>query len=152
MPLVAKPNAGLPRLEGLKTVFDMDAKTFAASAKSWIAAGANPLGGCCGTTPGSHYCGAGRGCRKKEAGSSSPDIARALSSARSFLPLDEDQPLLVVVAKGSIPPARRPQQELMEGKLSIIRQMAQEQEIQGASSLDVNIGVPGIDEVATIKK
>ncbi|HLZ18192.1 MAG TPA: cobalamin-dependent protein, partial [Smithellaceae bacterium] len=43
------------------------------------------------------------------------------------------------------------QQELTEGKLSIIRQMAQEQEAQGASLLDVNIGQPGIDELQTIK-
>ena len=43
------------------------------------------------------------------------------------------------------------QQELKEGKLSIIRQMAAEQETQGASLLDVNIGQPDIDEVQTIK-
>ncbi|HOU57285.1 MAG TPA: homocysteine S-methyltransferase family protein [Smithellaceae bacterium] len=151
VPLVAKPNAGLPRLEGLKTVFDMDAKTFAASAKKLIAAGANLLGGCCGTTPAHIAALAGAVGKRKPAKPRRTSLA-ALSSARSHLPLDEDQPLLVVGERINPTGKKALQQELMEGKLSIIRQMAQEQEIQGASLLDVNIGVPGIDEVATIKK
>lgn len=51
VPLLAKPNAGIPRLEGMKTVFDMQAKEFAAASRKLAAAGANLLGGCCGTTP-----------------------------------------------------------------------------------------------------
>jgi len=132
VPLVAKPNAGLPRLEGLKTVFDMDAKTFAASAKKLIAAGANLLGGCCGTTPAHIAALAGAVGKRKPAKPRRTSLA-ALSSARSHLPLDEDQPLLVVGERINPTGKKALQQELMEGKLSIIRQMAQEQEIQGAS-------------------
>ncbi|MBO5792468.1 MAG: homocysteine S-methyltransferase family protein, partial [Lentisphaeria bacterium] len=51
IPLVAKPNAGLPRLEGDRTVFDLDPAGFGAAAKLLTAAGAAILGGCCGTTP-----------------------------------------------------------------------------------------------------
>ena len=51
VPLVAKPNAGIPRLEGGKTIFEMDAKTFASFGRKLAKAGANMLGGCCGTTP-----------------------------------------------------------------------------------------------------
>ena len=51
VPLVAKPNAGVPRLEGGKTIFEMDAKTFASFGRKLAKAGANMLGGCCGTTP-----------------------------------------------------------------------------------------------------
>ena len=51
VPLVAKPNAGMPRLDGGITVFEMNAKTFASFSVKLAAAGANMLGGCCGTTP-----------------------------------------------------------------------------------------------------
>jgi len=151
VPILAKPNAGMPRLEGLKTVFDMDAKTFAGFARKLAAAGANLLGGCCGTTP-AHIA-----VLAKAVGGRKPVKPRraslaALSSARSFLHLDEDQPLVVVGERINPTGKKALQQELLEGSLSIIRRMAQEQEAQGASLLDVNVGQPGIDEVQTIKK
>ena len=149
VPLVAKPNAGLPRLEGLKTVFDMDAPTFAASARKLVAAGANLLGGCCGTTP-AHIAALAAAVGKRKPAAPRRRSIAALSSARSFLPLDKNQPLLVIGERINPTGKKALQQELTEGKMSIIRQMAKEQEAQGASLLDVNIGVPGIDEAATI--
>jgi 5-methyltetrahydrofolate--homocysteine methyltransferase len=50
-PIWIKPNAGLPRLERGQTVFPMDGETFAAHARELVAAGANFVGGFCGTTP-----------------------------------------------------------------------------------------------------
>ncbi|MFA5756476.1 MAG: homocysteine S-methyltransferase family protein [Smithellaceae bacterium] len=150
VPLLAKPNAGLPRLEGLKTVFDMDPASFAAGARKLAAAGANLLGGCCGTTP-AHIAALAKAVGKKKPASPRRKSIAALSSARSLLSLQDDQPLLVVGERINPTGKKALQQELLEGKLSIIRRMAQEQEAQGASLLDVNIGVPGIDEAATIK-
>ena len=51
LPLFAEPNAGKPRLEGTKTVFDMGPDEFAKGLEACRAAGATILGGCCGTTP-----------------------------------------------------------------------------------------------------
>ena len=52
LPIIAKPNAGLPSLDAAgNTVYDMDAKTFGVCMKEIVAAGASILGGCCGTTP-----------------------------------------------------------------------------------------------------
>ena len=51
VPLIVKPNAGKPRLVDGKTVFNMDANTFCSYAEALVGAGANALGGCCGTTP-----------------------------------------------------------------------------------------------------
>lgn len=51
LPLVAKPNAGIPRLEGENTVFDMTPDDFVKGIKECINAGATLVGGCCGTTP-----------------------------------------------------------------------------------------------------
>ena len=150
VPLVAKPNAGVPRLEGGKTVFDMDAKTFASYGRKLVVAGANMIGGCCGTTP-AHI-------KKlaKLAANSKPKLPvrksiSALSSARSFLHLEESKPLFIVGERINPTGKKALQQELTEGKISIIRQMAQEQEKQGANLLDVNIGQPGINEVKTIQ-
>ena len=150
VPLVAKPNAGVPRLEGGKTVFDMDAKTFASYGRKLAAAGANMIGGCCGTTP-AHIKQL-----TKATASSKPKLPvrksiSALSSARGFLHFAENQPLFIVGERINPTGKKALQQELAEGKMSIIRQMAQEQEKQGANLLDINVGQPGIDEVKTIK-
>src|SRR4030043_151325 len=150
VPLTAKPNAGVPRLENGKTVFDMEAKAFAAFGRKLAAAGANMLGGCCGTTP-EHI----KKLAQITAGiKPKPPLIKsisALSSARRFLLLDKNKPLFIVGERINPTGKKALQQELMEGKTSIIRQMALEQEKQGASLLDINIGQPGIDEVKTIK-
>ncbi len=51
MPLLAKPNAGLPTLLGDQAVYAVDPKLFASYAREWATAGAKMIGGCCGTTP-----------------------------------------------------------------------------------------------------
>ena len=51
LPLIAQPNAGLPRVEDMKTVYDMDPETFAGQMAALIEAGATIIGSCCGTTP-----------------------------------------------------------------------------------------------------
>ena len=51
VPLIAKPNAGLPELEGRETVYRMTPEEFASTGKRLIEAGATFVGGCCGTTP-----------------------------------------------------------------------------------------------------
>ncbi len=150
VPLLAKPNAGMPRLKGNKTIFEMDAKTFASFGTSLAKAGANLLGGCCGTTP-EHIRALSRAVGRRKPVLPSLKSISALSSARGFLDIKENEPLYLVGERINPTGKKALQQELIEGKLSIIRQMAQEQESQGASLLDVNIGQPGIDEVQTIK-
>ena len=150
VPLLAKPNAGMPRLEGLNTVFDMDAGSFASFGRNLAAAGAAFLGGCCGTTP-EHIEALAKAVGKRKPVLPRKKSISALSSARSFLPIRENDPLYLVGERINPTGKKALQQELTEGKLTIIRQMAQEQEAQGASLLDVNIGQPGIDEIQTIK-
>ncbi len=151
VPLIAKPNAGVPRLEDGKTIFDMDAGKFASFGRKLAAAGANMLGGCCGTTP-AHIKKLAQITAKIKPKAPRRKSIAALSSARGFLRIDENQPLLIVGERINPTGKKSLQQELAEGKTSIIRQMALEQEKQGASLLDVNVGQPGIDEVETIKK
>jgi len=150
VPLLAKPNAGMPKLKDGVTVFEMDAKTFASFGSDLSKAGANLLGGCCGTTP-EHIRALSRAVSRKKPTSPVRKSISALSSARGFLEINENSPLYIVGERINPTGKKSLQQELTEGKLNIIRQMAQEQEAQGAALLDVNIGQPGIDEIQTIK-
>jgi 5-methyltetrahydrofolate--homocysteine methyltransferase len=150
VPLVAKPNAGVPRLEGGKTIFEMDATTFASFGRKLAAAGANMLGGCCGTTP-AHIQKLAQKIKGIKPILPVRKSISALSSARGFLHFAENQPLFIVGERINPTGKKALQQELIERKMSIIRQMAQEQDKQGANLLDINVGQPGIDEVKTIK-
>ena len=150
VPLVAKPNAGVPHLEDGKTIFEMDAKTFASFGRKLAQAGANMLGGCCGTTP-AHIQKLAQATKGIKPILPVRKSISALSSARGFLHFAENQPLFIVGERINPTGKKALQQELFEGKMSIIRQMAQEQEKQGANLLDINVGQPGIDEVKTIK-
>ena len=151
VPLVAKPNAGMPRLAGKTTVYDMNARDFASWGKKLAAAGVNLIGGCCGTTPG-HIA-----ALKKTSGRA-PVIApvrksiSAVSSARAFKIFDEGSPLLIIGERINPTGKKALQQELLDGKMNIVRQMAREQEAQGADLLDVNVGVHKIDEVDAMKR
>ena len=151
VPLVAKPNAGMPRLEGKKTVFDMGPEDFASFCALFAASGVNLIGGCCGTTP--EHIGA-----LKKAACNAPVISpvrksvSAVSSARGCTIFDHGSPLVIIGERINPTGKKALQQELLDGKLNIVRQMAREQEKQGADLLDVNVGVHGIDEIDTIKK
>lgn len=150
VPLIAKPNAGVPRLENGKTVFAMDAQAFGSWGRELAKAGANMIGGCCGTTP-LHI----RELTKAIASiPPKPPVRKsigALSSSRGYLIFAETDPLYIAGERINPTGKKALQQELLEGKTSIIRQMASQQEKQGAHLLDVNVGQPGVDEVATIK-
>ncbi len=151
VPLVAKPNAGMPRLAGRETFFDMSPPDFAAFGKSLAEAGVNLIGGCCGTTP-EHIA-----ALKRSLAKTSPLLPRlrsvsAVSSSRHHRVLDPDKPLMIVGERINPTGKIILQQELREGKMTLVRQMAGEQERQGADLLDVNVGAPGIDEVKTIRQ
>lgn len=149
VPIIAKPNAGMPRLSGDKTIFDMDAPSFAAFGMRFAAAGVNLMGGCCGTTP-DHIRELKNALVDK---TSIPPLRKsisAVSSARDFRLFEIDRPLVIVGERLNPTGKKALQQELLEGKTAVIRQMAREQEQQGADLLDVNVGVPGIDEVKTV--
>lgn len=151
VPLVVKPNAGMPRLEGNRTVFDMTPAEFASFGPKLAAAGANMMGGCCGTTP--EFI---RELKNSVSGLKPLPAERkalsALSSAWGHKIFEKENPLAVVGERLNPTGKKRLQQELLDGNMSLVRQMAKEQEQGGAELLDVNAGVPGIDEVKTIKE
>lgn len=148
IPIIAKPNAGLPSLdEKGQTVYDMGPEEFGADMELLLDAGAQILGGCCGTTP-EHI----RKMTHRLAGRPVPvhgnPTQRALTSERASLTFDLDGPFLIVGERINPTGKKKLQQELREGNFELVTQFAQEQEERGASILDVNMGMSGIDEKA----
>lgn len=145
VPLVAKPNAGMPELIDGATLFTMGAETFASFAPKFVAKGANLLGGCCGTTP--EYI---RRVREGISGTRPVPPGRtsisAVSSARSSVILEGRRALAIVGERINPTGKKDLQEELRKGRMSLVKTMAREQEKKGASLLDVNVGMPGIDQ------
>ncbi len=156
IPVIAKPNAGLPRAgaDG-STEYDMDSETFTAQMERLIMAGASIIGGCCGTTPEfirmihDRYKDVvpdelrdneGRKIPRKISG------RRYLCSERRSLSFDLDGLFMVVGERINPTGKKKLQEELRNGSLDMVRQFAYDQESEGASILDINVGMGGIDE------
>lgn len=151
VPLVAKPNAGIPRMEKGQTVFDMDAETFASFGRRLVEAGVNMIGGCCGTTP-CHLEALTKAVRHLTPKPPWRRSLGAVSSHRSYF-IFEEHPTLTIIGERINPTGKKDlQEELKAGSMGLIKKMAKEQEEEGAELLDVNVGMPGIDEVATLRK
>ena len=149
VPLLAKPNAGLPRLVNGKTEFDMGVSEFASYVKDFAEAGVNLLGGCCGTSP--LYI-----AKIKESVKTlkpkAPDTKKisCVTSARKTVFTGFNEPVVVIGERINPTGKKKLQQELKESKTNEIRRFASEQIEKGANILDVNVGMPGVDEKKTM--
>jgi len=151
VPLMAKPNAGLPRLVDGNTVFDMKAPEFASYTKPLIKAGACLIGGCCGTSP--EYIKLMRKNSKVKIQKSKVKPAVSmLSSARKAVVIGAGDGSLIVGERINPTGKKQLQEELKQGQTAEVRRFAAEQAEHGALVLDVNVGMPGIDEKETMKK
>ncbi|MCQ2080079.1 MAG: homocysteine S-methyltransferase family protein [Lachnospiraceae bacterium] len=153
IPIIAKPNAGMPRLDDTgKAIYDMEASVFATECKALVLAGASILGGCCGTDP--TYI--------KKLIEETKDMElpkhnkikgrRYLSSERKSLEFDLGDPFIIVGERINPTGKKKLQAELKENKLDLIIQYTEEQERMGASILDINVGMGGIDEKSMMLK
>lgn len=145
IPLLAKPNAGMPELIDGQTVFNVEPEEFAEVGKKLVEEGAAIIGGCCGTTP-EHIR------VLKEAVKGIPVKAplqtkrRMLTSERKSVEITLDGRFMVIGERINPTGKKKLQAELKEGSLNLVRTMALEQEENGASILDINMGMNGIDE------
>ena len=145
VPLMAKPNAGLPRLLNGVTVFDMGAEEFGSYAERFIQAGANLLGGCCGTSP-DYIRELYKSCRDFTPQNPVFSQYSAVSSSRKTVFFGINKPVAIVGERINPTGKKGLQVELKEGSTNEIRKFAHEQIEKGADILDVNVGMPGIDE------
>lgn len=150
VPILAKPNAGLPELEDDKTVYKMMPQEFADAAVALVNAGASIVGGCCGTTP-EHIKALSDAVRELPIRKPLERHRRILASERKNVEIDLDGGFIVVGERINPTGKKKLQAELKEGKLDLVRQMAMEQEENGAKILDINMGMNGIDEKEMMK-
>ena len=145
IPVFAKPNAGLPRLEGGKTVFDTTSEEFAACGKKLVEAGAAFIGGCCGTTP-AHIKALAEEVSGMQPAAPLAKKRRVLTSERALVEINLDGNFMVIGERINPTGKKKLQAELREGSLKMVREMALNQEAEGAQILDINMGMNGIDE------
>ena len=152
IPLIVKPNAGLPFLnEQGETAYDMNAKEFAAQMIQLVEAGANIIGGCCGTTP-EYICRLHQATKDLKTISPNKQKKRVLASERETVPITLKGPTLIIGEKINPTGKKKLQAQLKEQVYDIVLDFAKEQVKYGASILDVNVGMNGIDEQETMLK
>ena len=149
LPIIAKPNAGLPETDSNgNTVYPMTPAEFAEEMLILVENGATILGGCCGTTPAHIQA-------LKQVLSGWEPVARGakadvryLTSERQTLAFGLDGNFFIVGERINPTGKKALQAQLRDEKLDMVLNFAQEQETCGASVLDVNMGMSGIDEKA----
>ena len=146
IPLIAKPNAGMPTLddEG-NTVYGLGCEDFAKEVKMLWERGASILGGCCGTTP--EHIKAMISLMKEELPKERTYEKRCyVTSERMTVSFDTESPFMIIGERINPTGKRKLQEELRQGSMEMVLDFAGSQEEKGASILDVNMGMSGVDE------
>lgn len=148
-PLLCSPNAGLPRMEGGRTVFPAGPEAFAQAQRELAQAGAWLLGGCCGTTP-EHIRAMVAACREVAPAPVPPVTETWISSGSEAVCLDHGP---VVIGERINPTGKKRMQEaLRTGDVNYLLKEAVNQSAAGAAVLDVNVGLGGVDEAAWMER
>ncbi len=145
IPILAKPNAGMPELWDGVTVYKTAPKEFAAVGKKLVEAGASVIGGCCGTTP-EHIRALKDAVAGMRAAKPLEQRRRIVTSERKAVEIALDGRFMVIGERINPTGKKKLQAQLREGSLDLVRTMAMEQEENGADILDINMGMNGIDE------
>jgi 5-methyltetrahydrofolate--homocysteine methyltransferase len=151
VPILAQPNAGLPELIDGRTVFSLGPEGFAGHMERFVAVGAGMVGGCCGTTPEHIRVLIERLGDARPVARSVPPALR-LSSRMRTIAIGGEHPFAIVGER--INPTNREDltTEILDGRTETILRDARGQIDAGAHVLDVNVGVPGADEVTMMRK
>ncbi|MBQ1995887.1 MAG: homocysteine S-methyltransferase family protein, partial [Clostridia bacterium] len=143
LPVIVSPNAGMPRTENGKTVFDVDAEEFSLVMREIAEMGAAVLGGCCGTTP--DYIRAT--VEKTKNLPFSPAQNKNLTLVSSYTHAVEIGNDPILIGERINPTGKKRFKEaLREGDINYIVNEGIAQQEKGVHILDVNVGLPEIDE------
>ena len=143
VPVIVQPNAGLPRQENGQTVYDVGPEDFAKKMREFAEEGAWLLGGCCGTTP-AHIRALRETCGKITP-KPVTDKGRTVVSSYTHAVEVADDP--VIIGERINPTGKsRLKQALRDHDMDYILQEGFSQQDKGAHILDINVGLPEIDE------
>jgi len=145
VPIIVNPNAGLPRTEGGRTVYNVQPEEFSRRMEEIAAMGVHVVGGCCGTTPEHIRLTAER---VKRLPFKAP-VRKSRTVVTSFLQCVEIGKVPVIIGERINPTGKKKfKQALRDNDIEYILQEGLRQEDSGAHILDVNVGLPEIDEPA----
>ncbi|MCD7997554.1 MAG: homocysteine S-methyltransferase family protein [Clostridiales bacterium] len=149
VPVIVNPNAGLPRSEGGRTVYDIDADEFAGTMREIVEMGACVVGGCCGTTP-EHIRKTIALCKDQPARMPEKKNRTVISSYAQAVEIDKNP---VLIGERINPTGKSKfKQALRDHNLEYILREGVAQQDNGAHVLDVNVGLPEIDEAAMMEE
>ena len=149
VPVIVNPNAGLPRTENGKTVYDIDADEFASVMEEIADMGANALGGCCGTTP-EHIAKMTALCRDKKQVLPEEKNRTVISSYAQAVEIGRAP---VQFGERINPTGKsKLKQALRDHNIEYILREGVTQQDHGAHVLDVNVGLPEIDEPSMMEE
>lgn len=148
IPVVLKPNAGLPKTENGKTVFDVMADEFAQTVKELVDEGVRVVGGCCGTTP-EYILALSKEVEVLKPKAISEKNITVISSYERSVEFG-NKPILIgerINPTGK----KRFKQALIENDINYILSEGVNQQEKGVHVLDVNVGSPDIDETKMLE-
>ena len=149
LPVIVKPNAGLPKQRDGKTYYDVTEDEFAAYMEQIVRMGACVIGGCCGTTP-EHIRAMRKRCENAELVPVTEKEFTVVSSYGQSVILGEGSK--IIGERINPTGKKRFKQALKEHDLDYILREGITQQDQGAHILDVNVGLPDIDEPALMEE
>ncbi len=149
VPVLLKPNAGLPKIQDGKTVYDISPCVFAKKMAEYITRGVRIVGGCCGTTP--EYIGLLHSQTYNIQPSKTEKKHHSLVSSYTHA-LEIGKAPILIGERINPTGKSRIKLALHEGDMGFILREGISQEEAGAHMLDVNVGLPEIDEPAVMKK
>ena len=149
LPIIVKPNAGLPKQKEGHTYYDVVPERFAAALQEIVKNGACVIGGCCGTTP-EHIRFMVNRCKGMDIQKPTFKQTTLVSSYGKAVELGD---IPVMIGERINPTGKSKfKQALKEHNLDYILKEAVRQEERGAHILDVNVGLPDIDEVSMMEE
>ena len=149
LPVIVKPNAGLPAVRDGQTVYDVSAEDFARDMADIAKSGARVLGGCCGTTP--DYIARLREAVEPVSPKAVLPKENTVISSYTHAVFFEQEPVLIgerINPTGK----KRFKQALLEQDMSYLLNEGLRQAEAGVQALDVNVGLPEIDEAAFMER
>lgn len=149
LPIIVKPNAGLPKQKNGETYYDVEPDEFARIMQEVVKEGAWVIGGCCGTTP-EHIKKLVEECKDLPLREIEKKHDTIVSSYGQAVILD-DMPR--IIGERINPTGKKKFKEALKNEdMDYILKEAITQQDKGAHILDVNVGLPDIDEVAMMEK
>ena len=143
IPVVFKPNAGLPTVKEGKTVYDLSPEDFATDMADAVALGARVLGGCCGTTP-EYIASLVKKTKNIQPQSITQKNITCVSSYTHAVIFDKEP---ILIGERINPTGKKKFKEALKaGDMDYILHEGLSQAEAGVHILDVNVGLPEIDE------